>query len=40
LGYGKRERLEAEKIITFAAQLDMIVCLTAQRVRIFQVVQR
>jgi len=30
----KGERLEAEKIITFADPVDMIECLTAQRVRI------
>ena len=38
----KREngkRLEAEKIITFADPLDMMECLTAQRVRICQVVR-
>lgn len=34
------ERLEAEKIITFADPLDMIECLTAQRVRICQVVRQ
>lgn len=33
------ERLEAEKIITFADPLDMIECLTAQRVRLCQVVR-
>ena len=33
------ERLEAEKIITFADPLDMMECLTAQRVRICQVVR-
>lgn len=33
------ERLEAEKIITFADPIDMIECLTAQRVRICQVVR-
>ncbi len=35
----KGERLEAEKIITFADPLDMMNCLTAQRVRICQVVR-
>lgn len=34
------ERLEAEKIITFADPLDMIECLTAQRVRLCQVVRK
>jgi predicted transcriptional regulator len=33
------ERLDAEKIITFADPLDMIACLTAQRIRICQVVR-
>lgn len=33
------ERLEAEKIITFADPLDMMECLTVQRVRICQVVR-
>src|SRR5450432_4195606 len=36
----KGERLEAEKIITFADPLHMMECLTAQRVRIFQVVRK
>lgn len=39
---GKRdrgERLEAEKIITFADPLDMMECLTVQRVRICQVIR-
>ena len=36
----KGEHLESEKIITFADPLDMIECLTAQRVRIFQVVRK
>ncbi len=31
--------LEAEKIITFADPLDMMECLTAQRVRICQIVR-
>lgn len=35
----KGERLEAERIITFADPLDMMECLTAQRVRICQVVR-
>ena len=34
------EPLEAEKIITFADPLDMIECLTAQRVRICQVIRK
>ncbi|MGI4831268.1 MAG: hypothetical protein ACRYFU_24265 [Janthinobacterium lividum] len=33
------ERLETEKVITFADPLDMMECLTAQRVRIFQVIR-
>ena len=33
------ERLEAEKIITFADPIDMMECLTAQRIRIFQAVK-
>jgi predicted transcriptional regulator len=36
----KGERLEAEKIITFADPVDMIECLTAQRVRICQVIRK
>jgi predicted transcriptional regulator len=32
--------LEAERIITFADPLGMIECLTAQRVRIYQVVRK
>jgi predicted transcriptional regulator len=36
----KGERLEAEKIITFADPLDMIECLTAQRVRLCQMVRK
>ena len=36
----KGERLEAEKIITFADPLDMVGCLTAQRVRLCQVVRK
>jgi predicted transcriptional regulator len=34
------ERLETEKIITFADPLDMIECLTAQRVRLCQVIRQ
>ena len=34
------ERLEAERIITFADPLDMMECLTAQRVRLCQVVRK
>ncbi|HEV2619776.1 MAG TPA: hypothetical protein VGU23_07545 [Acidobacteriaceae bacterium] len=34
------ERLEPEKIITFADPVDMMACLTAQRVRICQVVRK
>ena len=34
------ERLEAEKIITFADPLDMVECLTVQRVRLCQVVRK
>jgi predicted transcriptional regulator len=33
------ERLEAERIITFADPLHMMQCLTAQRIRIFEVVR-
>ena len=33
------ERPEAERIITFADPLHMVQCLTAERVRIFQVVR-
>lgn len=36
----KGERLKAEKIITFADPLDMFQCLTAQRIRICQVVRK
>ena len=36
----KGERLEAEKIVTFADPLDMIECLTAQRVRICLVTRK
>jgi predicted transcriptional regulator len=36
----KGEHLEAEKIITFADPLDMMECLTAQRMRLWQVVRR
>ncbi len=34
------ERLEAEKVITFADPLDMVECLTVQRVRLFQIVTK
>ncbi len=34
------ERLDAEKIITFADPLDMVECLTVQRVRLCQVVRK
>jgi predicted transcriptional regulator len=34
------ERIEAEKVITFADPLDMVECLTAQRIRICQSVRR
>lgn len=34
------ERIEAEKVITFADPLDMMECLTAQRIRIYQSVRR
>jgi predicted transcriptional regulator len=34
------ERLETEKIITFADPLDMIECLTVQRVRLCQVIRQ
>jgi predicted transcriptional regulator len=36
----KGERLEVEKIITFADPVDMMACLTAQRVRICQIVRK
>lgn len=36
----KGERLEAEKIITFADPLDMVACLTTQRVRLVQTVRK
>jgi predicted transcriptional regulator len=36
----KGERLEAEKIVTFADPLDMVECLTAQRVRICQAIRK
>ena len=35
----KGQRLETEKIITFADPLDMVECLTAQRVRLCQVIR-
>jgi len=34
------ERLEPERIITFADPLDLIECLTAQRIRLCQVVRQ
>ena len=34
----KGERLEAERIITFADPLDMVACLSAERVRLVQTV--
>lgn len=34
------ERLDAERIITFADPIDMMSCLTVQRVRICQVVRQ
>ena len=34
------ERLEAEKVITFADPLDMAECLTVQRLRLCQAVRR
>jgi predicted transcriptional regulator len=34
------ERLEAERIITFEDPLEMIECLTAQRIRLYQVVRK
>jgi predicted transcriptional regulator len=34
------ERLEPERIITFADPLDMLQCLTAQRVRLCQVARK
>jgi predicted transcriptional regulator len=36
----KGEHLEAEKVITFADPLDMMECLTAKRVRLWQVVRK
>jgi len=35
----KGERLEAERILTFADPLHMMQCLTAERIRIFQTVR-
>lgn len=35
----RNERVEAEKIITFADPLDMLACLTTQRIRLCQVVR-
>jgi len=34
------ESLEAERVLTFADPVDMIECLTAQRIRLFQVVKK
>jgi len=34
------ERLEPERIFTFADPLDMIECLTAQRIRLFQLLRK
>jgi predicted transcriptional regulator len=34
------ERLEAERIITFADPVDMVACLTTERVRLVQTVRR
>lgn len=34
------ERLESEKVITFADPLDMVECLTAQRIRLFQAARK
>ncbi len=36
----KGERLETEKVITFADPLDMMACLSAQRVRLCQTVRQ
>jgi predicted transcriptional regulator len=36
----KGERLEAERIITFADPLHMMQCLTAERVRLCQVIRK
>ena len=36
----KGERLEAERVITFADPLDMLECLTAQRIRLCQVARK
>jgi predicted transcriptional regulator len=36
----KGERLEAERVITFADPLDMVTCLSAERVRLVQTVRR
>ncbi|MGB9031567.1 MAG: HTH domain-containing protein [Acidobacteriaceae bacterium] len=36
----KGERPEAEKVITFADPLDMLACLSAQRVRLCQAVRQ
>ena len=34
------ERLEAERVITFADPLDLLQCMTVQRVRLCQVIKR
>jgi predicted transcriptional regulator len=34
------ERLEPERIFTFADPLDMLECLTAQRIRLFQLLRK
>lgn len=36
----KGERLESEKIVTFADPLDMLECLTAERIRLCQVARK
>jgi predicted transcriptional regulator len=36
----KGERLEPERIITFADPLDMLECMTAQRIRLCQVARK
>jgi len=36
----KGEQIDAERIINFADPLDMMECLTAQRVRLYQVVRK
>lgn len=39
-GMERGERPEAEKVITFADPVDMLACLSAQRVRLCQTVRR